>query len=98
MRMEKGDETRQKVLNSTLEEIKAAAKLADDRTDPCVICLDSISERAVAIPCRHDNFDFLCLISWFEECPTCPLCKYGLFTETKACLLRSGQVRSKCVL
>ncbi len=40
----------------------------------CVICLDVISERAVASPCRH-SFDFHCLLTWLEERSTCPLCK-----------------------
>ena len=42
--------------------------------DECVVCLDFISEKAVALPCRHENFDFLCLTSWLEERQTCPLC------------------------
>lgn len=41
----------------------------------CVICLENVSERAISIPCKHDNFDFLCLISWLQERNTCPLCK-----------------------
>ncbi|KAH0566390.1 hypothetical protein GP486_000212 [Trichoglossum hirsutum] len=43
--------------------------------DPCVVCLERISERASAVPCGHRNFDFLCLVSWLQERPTCPLCK-----------------------
>jgi len=41
----------------------------------CVICLDGITERAVAVPCNHYFFDFLCLASWLQESSTCPLCK-----------------------
>lgn len=74
-RMEEQDEIREKVLNRTLEELEAIKEDAEDRTDPCVICLDSISERAVAIPCKHHSFDFLCLTSWLHERPSCPLCK-----------------------
>lgn len=65
--------------------IKGAAKGKDkeavinvDRDAPqdtCVICLEHITERAVAAPCNHLNFDFLCLASWLQEQPTCPLCK-----------------------
>ena len=40
----------------------------------CVICLDSTSEPATALPCRHRHFDFLCLLSWLEGRPSCPLC------------------------
>ncbi|KAI9707097.1 MAG: hypothetical protein M1836_000057 [Candelina mexicana] len=43
--------------------------------DACVICLEKISERAIAVPCRHQSFDFLCLISWLQERSSCPLCK-----------------------
>lgn len=50
-------------------------KAGQNDLDTCVICLDAITERAIAIPCKHHNFDFLCLISWLEEHPTCPLCK-----------------------
>ncbi|KAH0609563.1 uncharacterized protein H6S33_013049 [Morchella sextelata] len=42
--------------------------------DTCVICLDAISERAVASPCQHDAFDYLCLLNWLEVRQSCPLC------------------------
>lgn len=41
----------------------------------CVICLDSISENAIALPCAHANFDFACLGAWLQRQPSCPLCK-----------------------
>lgn len=44
-------------------------------SNPCVICLDTVSERATALPCRHESFDFLCLVSWLQESSSCPLCK-----------------------
>jgi Ring finger domain len=53
---------------------------ADVEGDCCVICLERVSEQAIAQPCRHDSFDFLCLISWLEERPTCPLCKTRINT------------------
>ncbi|KAF2738303.1 hypothetical protein EJ04DRAFT_417702, partial [Polyplosphaeria fusca] len=43
--------------------------------DACVICLEDITERAITAPCNHCTFDFLCLVSWLQERPTCPLCK-----------------------
>ncbi|SMR60330.1 unnamed protein product [Zymoseptoria tritici ST99CH_3D1] len=65
--------------------IKGAASRKDKQTtkpteringgDICTICLDPISERAVATPCNHLTFDFLCLVSWLQEQTTCPLCK-----------------------
>ena len=42
--------------------------------EPCTICLEPISERAVAWPCNHLSFDFLCLVSWLQERSACPLC------------------------
>lgn len=71
--MEQEVDIRQQVLKSTVEEIKVTAYTTDG-PDPCVICLDSISERAVVCPCRHHSFDFLCLVSWLQERSTCPLC------------------------
>ncbi|KAB8664852.1 hypothetical protein FH972_026275 [Carpinus fangiana] len=46
--------------------------------DICVICLETISERAIAVPCNHCNFDFICLLSWLQDHPQCPLCKAPL--------------------
>ncbi|KAK3620088.1 hypothetical protein LTR56_023626 [Elasticomyces elasticus] len=43
--------------------------------DTCTICLEHITERAVASPCNHLSFDVLCLVSWLQERATCPLCK-----------------------
>ncbi|TKA78386.1 hypothetical protein B0A55_04718 [Friedmanniomyces simplex] len=50
-------------------------KARDAAPDTCTICLEHITERAVAVPCNHLNFDFPCLISWLQERATCPLCK-----------------------
>lgn len=43
--------------------------------DSCVICLSVVTERAVAVPCNHCTFDFICLVSWLQQRNTCPLCK-----------------------
>jgi hypothetical protein len=53
----------------------ADAKAAKKAPDVCTICLDPISDRAVASPCNHLSFDFVCLVSWLQEQSTCPLCK-----------------------
>ncbi|MCJ1294288.1 hypothetical protein MMC34_005846 [Xylographa carneopallida] len=66
-----GVDAEQQVLRNALDQIKKG----DDTLDPCVICLEAVSERAIAVPCKHNNFDFLCLVSWLQERPTCPLCK-----------------------
>lgn len=55
--------------------IKGKAKQKDAPQDTCVICLEPVTERAVAVPCNHLTFDFLCLCSWSQEQPSCPLCK-----------------------
>jgi hypothetical protein len=49
-------------------------KTAHGSPEPCTICLEPISERAVASPCNHLSFDFLCLVSWLQERSVCPLC------------------------
>ncbi|EXJ84906.1 hypothetical protein A1O3_05581 [Capronia epimyces CBS 606.96] len=41
----------------------------------CVICLDHITEKAIALPCRHEQFDFPCLGTWLQRQQVCPLCK-----------------------
>lgn len=72
---------RSQILQSTLEQISASRQ--DDTSKEencCVICLESISELAIAQPCKHASFDFLCLISWLEEQTSCPLCKAEVAT------------------
>ena len=44
----------------------------EDNTN-CVICLDLISEKCVATPCRH-SYDYVCILSWLELRQSCPLC------------------------
>jgi hypothetical protein len=63
-------------------QIKGAAALKrqqKNHTPPepetCAICLEAIHERAVAAPCNHLSFDFICLVQWLQEHATCPLCK-----------------------
>jgi hypothetical protein len=73
------DETldaRTEVLQKTLNEISSRDRSSNAEVeDCCVICLDRITEQAEANPCRHKSFDFLCLLNWFEQRTTCPLCK-----------------------
>lgn len=66
---ENGD-LQHEILQKTLKEV------ADEKNEgnPCVICLESVTEPSIANPCKHTNFDFLCLISWLEQQPSCPLC------------------------
>jgi hypothetical protein len=47
---------------------------SEQSDDVCVICLSSITERAITAPCNHYSFDFICLVSWLQEKSTCPLC------------------------
>ena len=58
--------------------IKGAAtkrKRSNVEPETCAICLEAIKERAVATPCNHLSFDFICLVQWLQEHATCPLCK-----------------------
>ncbi|KAJ5115048.1 hypothetical protein NUU61_000807 [Penicillium alfredii] len=66
---------RQEILQRTLQEV---VHEEESMANPCVICLDTVTEPCVAVPCRHANFDFLCLVSWLEQQPNCPLCKSDL--------------------
>lgn len=58
------------ILQRTLKEVEDE----EVEGDPCVICLETITEPCVAVPCKHSNFDYLCLLSWLEQQPNCPLC------------------------
>ncbi|KXJ89504.1 hypothetical protein Micbo1qcDRAFT_12879 [Microdochium bolleyi] len=72
------DDLQSAVLQRTLaqvESLKADDVEAEAADSCCVICLDSITEVCEARPCSHRNFDFLCLLSWLEQQPRCPLCK-----------------------
>jgi len=72
------DNLQSRILQNTLVEV-AARDEATSQGQPgelcCVICLDSITEACEARPCKHTNFDYLCLLSWLERSSKCPLCK-----------------------
>lgn len=74
---EEDPDARSKILKATLEEISSRRTDHDAGKGEkcCVICLDRISEQAVAQPCQHESFDFLCLLTWLQQQPFCPLCK-----------------------
>lgn len=65
-------EVESQVLQATMGELSARDEGSED---VCVICLERVSEQAVAMPCEHASFDFICLISWLQERANCPLCK-----------------------
>ncbi|CAF9920247.1 MAG: hypothetical protein HETSPECPRED_004208 [Heterodermia speciosa] len=77
--MEEALSIKQPLLKSTSEEVQNGTSIQQD-SDPCVICLETISERAVTSPCGHENFDFLCLVSWLQERSSCPLCKRNVYS------------------
>lgn len=77
MASENADLTQQ-ILQATLHEVSLSRKDSTGSEDPCVICLDGLAARAVALPCGHDTFDFLCLVTWLEQQPFCPLCRFAL--------------------
>lgn len=81
------DDIQAQVLKTTLAEVQTSRQEAADSEpadagnahDCCVICLDSISDPCAALPCSHAHFDFLCLVSWLEQHPNCPLCKANVY-------------------
>lgn len=83
-------EVQSKILNTTLDEISSRQDAAEAEETCCVICLDRVSEAAVAQPCKHGSFDFLCLISWLQERTTCPLCK----AEVRTVQYQAGKIYS----
>lgn len=71
--MSRDVDVRQEILHKTLQEV-AQEDNGDELANPCVICLEAITEPAVTVPCAHANFDFLCIVSWLEQRRNCPLC------------------------
>ncbi|PGH01418.1 hypothetical protein GX51_05225 [Blastomyces parvus] len=66
----------QEILRKTLDEVADTQSNSNDvQLNPCVICLEQITETATAQPCEHASFDFLCLLSWLQQRPACPLCQ-----------------------
>ncbi|KAL4775249.1 hypothetical protein BDW60DRAFT_214574 [Aspergillus nidulans var. acristatus] len=65
----------QQILQRTLQEVAQEQQQQEVVSDPCVICLEPITEPAAAVSCNHANFDFLCLVNWLEQRRNCPLCK-----------------------
>lgn len=64
----------QEILTRTLREVAQEDDGRNNDADPCVICLESVTEPGITVPCGHANFDFICLVSWLEQRPCCPLC------------------------
>ncbi|KAK3689619.1 hypothetical protein B0T22DRAFT_499287 [Podospora appendiculata] len=93
-------EIQAQVLQTTLAEVSILRQQAGNNEadhddggagtapDCCVICLDTISEPCTALPCSHAHFDFLCLLSWLQQRPSCPLCQSAVYkvkyTDAKA--------------
>ncbi|CUS10390.1 unnamed protein product [Tuber aestivum] len=56
----------------------------------CVVCQEAISEKAVASPCGHE-YDYVCILTWMEVKPLCPLCKVVIESRVSMiCGLRGG--------
>lgn len=68
------NDVHKQVLQITLQQV-SSKKVSDLAAECCVICLGDLAEPCEAQPCRHKSFDFLCLVTWLEKRPTCPLCK-----------------------
>lgn len=76
-------DARSRILQTTLAQISSSRRESADgieEEDCCVICMEAVSDKAVAQPCKHDNFDFVCLLSWLQERSACPLCKADVKT------------------
>ncbi|KAF7544335.1 hypothetical protein G7046_g9809 [Stylonectria norvegica] len=50
------------------------------KPERCVICLERISDPCELLPCHHSNYDFSCILEWFEKSHKCPLCKATVST------------------
>lgn len=82
------DELQSHVLKSTIQQI---SQQANQLSDLCVICLDTVTDACEAQPCGHRHFDYHCLVNWLFHKPRCPLCQ----TTTPSVLhLASGQSTS----
>lgn len=76
------EEAREDVQGKVLQETLSGLSSRDGSEAAgscCVICLSEISDACTARPCSHHNFDFLCLASWLQLKPSCPLCKAEIF-------------------
>ncbi|KAF1913498.1 hypothetical protein BDU57DRAFT_409715, partial [Ampelomyces quisqualis] len=51
----------------------------DDLSEHCTICIDELMDQCEAQPCRHNKFDFLCLVTWLQQRATCPLCNSRVY-------------------
>lgn len=84
----------QEILQRTLQEV--GRDESDEVANPCVICLEPVSECALAVPCQHANFDFLCLVSWLEQRRSCPLCmQQGFFDGSPPTLVLTAGILGK---
>ncbi|KAL8862550.1 MAG: hypothetical protein Q9178_001048 [Gyalolechia marmorata] len=76
--MEEQGSIRHDHLTDTPVKVRDIPRSTNETSENCVVCLQPITEQALCKPCRHANFDFLCLISWLQERSTCPLCNHLL--------------------
>ncbi|KAI0531565.1 hypothetical protein GGR58DRAFT_229478 [Xylaria digitata] len=88
--MEPCGDLRQQILQTTLQQI--SSQEASGATECCVICLANLAEPCEALPCRHNNFDYLCLVTWLERRPACPLCKSNI-SEVRYELGKDGKAK-----
>lgn len=72
-----GDRNTEEIISYHYSEETTSSQ--NSTVEHCTVCLSGIIERAVAYPCNHLSFDFICLVQWLQTSATCPLCK----TEVK---------------
>ena len=82
--MDEENDLQRTVLENTLQEISRPECDTEHgaTADACVMCLEQVKEKAIAQPCKHDAFDFLCLASWLQERSACPLCMFLWYFES----------------
>lgn len=79
---------RPQVLQHALQQISSLEDAVS--TECCIICLSDLADKCEALPCRHCNFDFLCLVTWLEQRAVCPLCNSHV-SEVRYDLSKDGQ-------
>ena len=63
-----------------LDELEESSTIADESQvgNQCSVCLESIQEnaRVITLPCNH-FFHSNCILRWYAENPTCPICRHN---------------------
>ncbi|KAB2613869.1 E3 ubiquitin-protein ligase Praja-1-like [Pyrus ussuriensis x Pyrus communis] len=78
---------------ATQESIEALPKVTvtEETMAECSICLKEleVGEEAKEMPCNH-RFHPVCIVSWLERRPSCPLCRFSMPTRAEAAAQGQG--------